>query len=150
MELLSGPVTLRAATPADYNFAQRLYLDGIRPHAQRLMAWDDAVQTSRFAQQWRVEEAQIILEKDRPVGFAMARIDAAEIALLQLYVAPEHQGQGIGSAALHLLLERWACEDKPIALGVLRDNPARRLYERLGFELVGETPTKLLMRRAPG
>jgi len=49
----SGPVTLRATAPADYDLALRLYLDGIRPYAAQLMAWDDAAQADRFARQWR-------------------------------------------------------------------------------------------------
>jgi len=95
------------------------------------------------------EDAQIILKDARPVGFVMSRIDAAEITLLQFYIMPEHQGRGIGSAALDLLLRHWVGEHKPVTLGVLRNNPAQRLYERFGFRPVGQTPMKLLMRREP-
>jgi ribosomal protein S18 acetylase RimI-like enzyme len=31
---------------------------------------------------------------------------------------------------------------------VLKGNPARRLYDRLGFEIVGEDETQFYMRRA--
>jgi ribosomal protein S18 acetylase RimI-like enzyme len=38
----------------------------------------------------------------------------------------------------------------PIALQVLRSNhPAKRLYERLGFEVTGETETHYLMQARP-
>jgi hypothetical protein len=38
----------------------------------------------------------------------------------------------------------------PVKLRVLKVNPARRLYERLGFIHKGETPTHYLMERAAG
>jgi hypothetical protein len=36
---------------------------------------------------------------------------------------------------------------KPVILTVLRDNPARRRYERFGFSVVDEIGVKLRMRR---
>ena len=35
-----------------------------------------------------------------------------------------------------------------MALFVLKNNPARRLYERFGFRIVGEIDHRFLMRRA--
>jgi len=37
----------------------------------------------------------------------------------------------------------------PVRLQVLKINPARRLYERLGFVVTGETETHDLMARPP-
>jgi ribosomal protein S18 acetylase RimI-like enzyme len=34
-------------------------------------------------------------------------------------------------------------------LKVIKGNPAKRLYDRLGFEVVGEDDTQFYMRRAP-
>ncbi len=41
----------------------------------------------------------------------------------------------------------WAATNKAVVLGVLKNNPARRLYERLGFAVASETDTKFMMRR---
>jgi ribosomal protein S18 acetylase RimI-like enzyme len=38
---------------------------------------------------------------------------------------------------------------QPIRLFVLKVNPARRLYERLGFQVLEETETHYVMRRNP-
>jgi ribosomal protein S18 acetylase RimI-like enzyme len=46
------------------------------------------------------------------------------------------------------LLEQWRPSRKPIALGVLKNNPARRLYERFGFSIVGENDYKVFMKRS--
>ena len=146
---MTGRISLRAASEPDYDVALHLYLDGIRPYAAPLMPWDDEEQAARFAGQWRVEEVEIILLDGRPIGFLMSRVGQVEIALKQLYVAPDCQRRGIGTAVLDELVQRWRAVGKPIELGVLRNNPAQRLYERFGFRVVGQTPLKLLMQRDP-
>jgi hypothetical protein len=45
------------------------------------------------------------------------------------------------------LLDSWIPTGKPLALTVLKNNPARRLYERFGFSVVGEAGVKFEMRR---
>jgi hypothetical protein len=37
----------------------------------------------------------------------------------------------------------------PATLYVLKVNPSRRLFERLGFRVIEETPTSYLMRAEP-
>jgi hypothetical protein len=39
---------------------------------------------------------------------------------------------------------------KPVTLGVLKINPARRLYERLGLQRTHEDRHKVYMRLEPG
>lgn len=55
--------------------------------------------------------------------------------ILQVAVAPEFQGRGFGRTLLCEVAQcfREASYER-LALGVTEDNPARRLYERLGFK----------------
>jgi len=67
---------------------------------------------------------------------------AAHIANAGYFVVPERRGQGVGEA---LVVDSF---DEGRRLGfdalqfnlVFESNPARRLYERLGFEVVGRIP----------
>jgi ribosomal protein S18 acetylase RimI-like enzyme len=55
-----------------------------------------------------------------------------------LYVAPDWQNRGIGRALLLALFRRLVAVERPSALiWVLRDNPGRFFYERLGGRQVG-------------
>ena len=54
---------------------------------------------------------------------------------------PRFQGQGIGTAILQDMQRDAAEQGLEVRLQVLKVNPARRLYERLGFEVTGETET---------
>ena len=66
---------------------------------------------------------------------------------LGMAVFPEHRGQGIGTALLTRLVEAATRSYEQISLSVAAENPALRLYERLGFEVVAEVGTSLTMRR---
>jgi ribosomal protein S18 acetylase RimI-like enzyme len=73
------------------------------------------------------------------VDFALTD-DHAELARISIH--PDHQDSGLGTAALTSLLERADEQDVPVQLEVFDTNPARRLYERLGFVEVAVTGTR--------
>jgi GNAT superfamily N-acetyltransferase len=66
--------------------------------------------------------------------------------LEKLYVEPAEQNRGIGSA---LLDKAKALRPNELYLWVFQKNPARRLYERQGFELVKLTDGSDNMEREP-
>jgi ribosomal protein S18 acetylase RimI-like enzyme len=58
-----------------------------------------------------------------------------------LYVAPDRQNEGIGRRVLIALFRRLAASGLDAAVvWVLRDNPARFFYERLGGRMVSRKP----------
>jgi HAD superfamily hydrolase (TIGR01509 family) len=87
---------------------------------------------------------------DGPVGAAWFRIFdpnrpgygfvAADVPELSLAVAPEHRCRGLGGDLLeHALRQAAAAGHRELSLSVQPDNPARLLYERVGFRRVGES-----------
>ena len=66
---------------------------------------------------------------------------------VSIAVAPEYRGQGIGTRLLTQLLQAAAVDYVTVSLSVAGDNPALRLYQRLGFEPVGKSGTSLTMRK---
>ena len=64
----------------------------------------------------------------------------------EFYVAAEYQNQGIGTQILRDLISEARRKSKSVSLGVLKNNPARRLYERTGFKVMGENEYKYFMR----
>ena len=139
-------IGLRPATPEDFDVAWKLYLVTMKPLTAELMTWDEAKQSTSFAAQWNVEEAQIIVFEGHTVGWMQAAEAPTEIFLQQLYVSPKYQRRGIGSEVLQNLFKRCQATGKPLVLNVLKNNPAINLYERLGFCVVGEVGVKLKMR----
>ena len=64
---------------------------------------------------------------------------------LGIAVLPDHRGKGIGMHLLTQLIENIIDDYPRISLSVSRDNPAVRLYRRLGFEIVDQTETAVTM-----
>ena len=94
------------------------------------------------------------------VGFSVSRMAADEAELLSIAVAETHRGRGLSNALLLTHLGHLAGRGvRMVFLEVEENNqPARRLYERAGFAVVGrreryyqqngeEPLNALLMRR---
>jgi ribosomal protein S18 acetylase RimI-like enzyme len=130
-----------------YGFALSLYLETMQPYASELMVWDEDRQRASFAAQWRPEDVRIIMRDRSAVGWIQFRETSSDICLQQFFIAPRRMG--IGTDILKMLLSKWRASGKPVVLTVLKNNPARRLYERFGFEIVGEAGVKYEMRLQP-
>src|ERR1044072_5812676 len=63
---------------------------------------------------------------------------AEDLHLIDISLVPERRGGGIGTAIMADLLDWAGARGKTMTLFVEPPNPARRLYERLGFTAEGE------------
>ena len=78
---------------------------------------------------------RILVEQDVPIGRVM--IDWSDDAwLIDIAVLPDRQRSGTGTAVLLAYLDVVDRRGHRAGLQVMRDNPALRLYERLGFAAV--------------
>jgi ribosomal protein S18 acetylase RimI-like enzyme len=98
---------------------------------------------------YRFECAQIIMLEGQSIGLMKLARDASEWQLIQIQLEPALQGQGIGGALLAAVIAEAKHAGVTLRLDVLRANPARRLYERLGFSRVNEGPHEYEMRLLP-
>ncbi|WP_407363283.1 GNAT family N-acetyltransferase [Pseudomonas luteola] len=85
-----------------------------------------------------LESGQLIVLGNTPIGLIKVVKSACEWKLLQLQIIPEQQGNGIATTLVTNLLREARCASMPVVLTVLKNNPAKRLYERLGFSVTGE------------
>jgi len=73
-----------------------------------------------------------------------------EFVLVDIALLPDARGMGIGAALIADLLTEAERAGKPVSLHVAKDNRARRLYERLGFEICEDTGMYFKMSCHPG
>ena len=88
-----------------------------------------------------------------PLGAAWVRLLAGddkgygwvsdETPELAIAVAPDHVGEGHGTRLLEELVARARGRYPAVSLSVRRDNPARRLYERVGFVTVAAVTNRV-------
>ena len=146
---MTSKIELRPAKADDYQFALDLYLEGMELYTSALMEWDEQRQTASFSRNWTLEDVRIVQENGVHVGWLQSAHLTTEIRLYQLFVEVSQRDRGIGSSVLSLLQADWNRAGKPVLLTVLKNNPARRLYERFGFHVTGEVGVKLEMKRMP-
>jgi ribosomal protein S18 acetylase RimI-like enzyme len=110
---------------------------------------DEARHLANFANRWPVEHVRIVMMHGEIIGWLQTASTDDALFLAQLFVDGRFQRQGIGTRLMQILIEEAAREDKAVTLGVVKTNPARRLYERLGFSVTHEDEWKFYMRRNP-
>jgi GNAT superfamily N-acetyltransferase len=139
-------VVLRRGGAQDVRFLRDMLV-----HAYYWRARVPGSLVSRYVRGWGRpgDTAVIALEGGFPVGAAWFRVfPAAEPGYgfvdegtpeLAIAVVPSKRGHGVGDELLKALLEKaQAGGYKQISLSVEPGNPARKLYERHGFQVVAE------------
>lgn len=152
---------IREATTADRQFLQEMLYE-----AATWRGSDDSTDVLRephialYIAGWRRDgDTGVLAEDDRggPIGAAWFRVfDAQEhgfgfvgpdVPELTVAVRRDARGQGVGTALLEaLLVHARAARVPALSLSVEDDNPAVRLYRRLGFVPVARRGNALTMQ----
>jgi ribosomal protein S18 acetylase RimI-like enzyme len=71
--------------------------------------------------------------------------DGSTWTIEQLQIAPAHQGGGLGADVLRTVIAEARAAGALLRLSVLKQNPAARLYARLGFRTLAESANSYKM-----
>lgn len=95
-------------------------------------------QTQQFSysQQFPGANHSIILYENECAGRCIIENTSEYVHLIDISLLPGYQGKGIGTFIIEKLQQQAIQENKAVILQVLHSNPARLLYERLGFQMV--------------
>ena len=115
-----------------------------------MWGWNREKQEHLFQEHFEPARCGIIVVDGVDVGFISAVESPATMFLAGIYVCATARRHGIGTAILRDLIATAVKQNKRLTLQVLKVNPARRLYERLGFVMTGETWIHFLMEWSPG
>jgi GNAT superfamily N-acetyltransferase len=153
---IADRVTLRpAAVPDDEDFLRELYfdtrddLDGMfadEDLKRNLLLMQHRGQIQTYARQFPDASNHVVELDGEPIGRLMVDRQPGSIRCIDISLIPEKRGNGIGSFLLKNLLDECAEKGVPCTLHVLITNPARRLYERLGFRVEEDDGTRFFMR----
>jgi len=107
--------------------------------------WDDEYQRRSFWQSTDPASHQLFYSGSQPVGFWSVTRDEGQIHLQRLSLLPAFQNRGLGSDLVRELIAETRASRRALRLQVFLTNRARRLYQRLGFRIVGATDTHYSM-----
>jgi ribosomal protein S18 acetylase RimI-like enzyme len=143
------PLTFRPATPADSALAYAIKKAALGPYIVQTFGWDEAQQQVFHAEEFHPSSTHMLLASDQPIGWFAAHCADSVFFIDHLYLLPSAQEHGIGTQVLHMLLETADAAGLVVRLDVLKVNPARRLYERCDFSIVGENAYFYHLERQP-
>jgi GNAT superfamily N-acetyltransferase len=83
------------------------------------------------------------------VGWLQAMTQDNEFFVAQMFVDGPFEHRGIGTEVVKRLIGEANELNLAVRLKVVRINPARRIYERLGFRVTGADDRKFYMKRDP-
>lgn len=153
-------VSFRKATATDGAFLREMLFEslyvpaGHEPFSRAILEHSDV---AKYVEGWGREGDFGLLAEHHAtsVGAAWVRLLQGEARgygyvddetpELSVALLPEYRGKGVGAALMERLLEEAALRYEAVSLSVSKGNPARKLYERLGFEQVGEDDASAVM-----
>jgi ribosomal protein S18 acetylase RimI-like enzyme len=154
LRAFTGPVaavgahglTFRRITDVDLRFAFDLYAD-VRAAELAPVPWTEDEKRRFLLQQAELQHrhyfdnypgADLLLIEDgaSPIGRVYVYRSPGEIRLMDIALRADRRNRGIGSAMLRELMDEASAVGSTLTLHVEPENPAQRLYRRLGFRLI--------------
>jgi ribosomal protein S18 acetylase RimI-like enzyme len=133
----------RSISAGDYEFLWRLHNAALKNYVEATWGWNEEWQKADFNNTFDPNNGEIIVVDGVDAGFLWIIEKETETLLVSIRLLPNFQNKGVGTRIIKNLLDTF---EKPVRLQVLKINPAKSLYERLGFETIGETDTHFVMR----
>ena len=146
-EAIAPEIELRPTAEADLPFLRALFAS-TRWQEMAATGWRDDQKQAFLDDQFRLQdlhytthypdgEFHIITRGGEPIGRLYLYRGPAAWQIVDISLLPPWCGQGIGGALLRQTLRDADALKVPVGLHVTVFNPARRLYDRLGFTPVG-------------
>jgi putative acetyltransferase len=142
--------TLRDAKADDQEFLFEAYKESLKEHVARAWGWNEEFQRAGFWTHHPLEQFRVIeVDGKRVGGIHVAESDAVNFVRL-IFLLPQFRRHGLGSTLLMQEAERASKEHKALGLKVIKSNPAKSLYDRLGFVEVAHDEVSYEMRWTAG
>jgi ribosomal protein S18 acetylase RimI-like enzyme len=152
-------VRLRPAEASDRPFLLDVYA-GTRADELALVPWDDATKRAFVEQQFAAQEdhysrhyagatVDVIEVGGESAGRLYVFRGPGDIRIVDITLLPAFRGRGAGSLLLHGLIDEAQAGGRKLSIHVEMNNPARSLYDRLGFAEVETHGVYVLMERVP-
>jgi ribosomal protein S18 acetylase RimI-like enzyme len=125
-------ISQRAATLDDLEWLDLFYESMIRPYVELTHEWD----STKFREYFDPNIIEVIQVDGIDIGMLKVEERDDYIYLGDIHIDRAYQNKGIGTSLIKIVIESASITNKPIRLRVLKGNPAKNLYLRLGFQQI--------------
>lgn len=142
--------TFRPCTLDDIDFLFKLKEQNFKCYIEKNWGWNDDEQKYRLRKdlEEHLEHKRIILLDDKEIGIYVVHItEDGDLFINEISLLKKYQKKGIGTDILNKQLEENKVKGIRTVLQVFKDNPAKMLYEKLGFTVYNETETHYQMEK---
>jgi ribosomal protein S18 acetylase RimI-like enzyme len=131
--ILPSRVAFRRATLDDVDFLEQVHVAALGPVALVGYGWTAERLRAQFHSEIKLVTCTLILVDRVAVGYVSVEDHGTYWYIDAIAIVPKYQKRGVGAAAMNLVMADAGL--RPVRLSVLRTNPARSLYLRLGFRV---------------
>jgi ribosomal protein S18 acetylase RimI-like enzyme len=144
----SVSVSLRPATAQDSEFAYGVKKTTLGDYVRQVWGWDEEGQRRMHQRRFASQDFQVIVAAGVDAGILAISHEPDCLRINQLFVLPEYQGKGVGTACMRLVLEDATGRRLPVRLQVLKVNQRPiGFYRRLGFHDAGADNIHIQMEK---
>ena len=142
---------LRPAEEADREWLTNLRRDVYRELNLATFGVLDEKRNQRHADEcWAQGSISIIRLGSHDVGMIQLAETESTVRVEEFQICAAHQRRGLGASILNDILQRASSSGRSVSLSTgLKNDGARRFYERLGFRVVGANETHTHMEFVP-
>ncbi len=128
---------LRPTTEDDRQFALELESVSTTGYSGQLRVLNESSERQALGSDLRIGEDELIIVDGQPAGVIGIADGDKAIWLRFIKLLPEYQVESLETDLIEYTLKVGKLLKKPVKMTILKINPARHLYERLGFEVTG-------------
>lgn len=142
--------SFRSCTLEDFDFLFNLKKENFKWYVNKIWGWQDEEQKERLKQDLNehLSHKRIILINNELAGvYAVHTTENGDLFINEISILKKYQHRGIGRKILEEQLKENQENGVRTILQVFKDNPAKKLYEKLGFKVYGETETHYQMEK---
>ena len=128
---------LRNCTYDDFELLFNLKKLCMKWYIEKIYGWDDEVQKTKTRNEINrnINDMKIIEVDGRGIGVTTFSKSEEYYRVGLIMIHPDYQNNGIGASIISNYIDMAKKDGKRIIIKTYKKNPARKLYERLGFTL---------------
>ncbi|MFL6659259.1 MAG: GNAT family N-acetyltransferase [Massilia sp.] len=154
-----GSLLLQPIQASDESFLRAVYAT-TREDELAQTGWDAQTMERFLRMQFDAQHAHyighypqarfdLIVDAGVPVGRLYVDRTDTQVHVIDISLLPAYRGRGMGTALFNALQQEAARDGKTVTIHVEVNNPAQRLYQRLGFQEMSVSGFHRMMEWAP-